>query len=367
MTDRRELKVPKALRPVVEEIVGLTDAVCLAVLDEEYADLALRAAAKLARKRPSPLVGGRRATWAAGIVYALGQANFLSDPASEPCVTADQLSEAFGVAKSTMGSKARQVRDLLRISPFSPEFQRADVARRNPLVWIIEVNGVAMDARHVPMDIQMEACRRGLIPYVPAFGPDGKAPREESPVTRTASAAAPAVVGLLERSRELKRQLVGFARSPRFSRQLDMAVSHGIGCTVTDDGKLTNLVDHFILQRPLADGRIVVEIFAAEHPELTEADRHMLLGWREVVEGVFEIRERVGDAIVAVNLVDELTYRIRTNAGSGALAPMRPGLFMTARIVPLGGDWMLSGAQTLFRASERAAMLRLAAERATGP
>ena len=100
--------------------------------------------------------------WAAGIVYALGQANFLSDPASEPCVTADQLSEAFGVAKSTMGSKAKQVRDLLRISPFSPEFQRADVATRNPLVWIIEVNGVAMDARHVPMDIQMEACRRGL-------------------------------------------------------------------------------------------------------------------------------------------------------------------------------------------------------------
>jgi hypothetical protein len=51
VTDRRELKVLKALRPVVEEIVGLTDAVCLAVLDGEYADLALRAAAKLARKR----------------------------------------------------------------------------------------------------------------------------------------------------------------------------------------------------------------------------------------------------------------------------------------------------------------------------
>jgi hypothetical protein len=150
-------------------------------------------AAKLARKRPSPLVGGRRATWAAGIVYALGQANFLSDQASEPCVTADQLSEAFGVAKSSMGSKARQVRDLLRISPFSPEFQRADVARRNPLVWIIEVNGVAMDARHVPMDIQMEALA-WLIPYVPAFGPTASA-REESPVTRTASAAAPEVVG----------------------------------------------------------------------------------------------------------------------------------------------------------------------------
>jgi Domain of unknown function (DUF6398) len=147
MIELDELKVPKGLRPVVDEIAGITDAVCLAVLDEEYGDLARRAVAKLARERPSPLGGGRRATWAAGVVYALGQASFLFDPASEPCVTADQLGKAFGVAKSTMGSKARQVRELLRISPFSPEFQRADVAAQNPLVWIIEVNGLAVDAR----------------------------------------------------------------------------------------------------------------------------------------------------------------------------------------------------------------------------
>lgn len=116
---------------------------CLSVLDEEYADLARRAVAKLARKRPSPLLAGRRATWAAGVVYALGHVNFLADPASEPCITADQLSAEFGVAKSTMTSKARQVRDLLRISHFSLEFQRADVAAQNPLAWIIDVNGLA--------------------------------------------------------------------------------------------------------------------------------------------------------------------------------------------------------------------------------
>ena len=96
-----ELKIPRGLRPVVEEIVGITDSVCLSVLDEEYADLARRAVAKLARKRPSPLRAGRRATWAAGVVYALGHVNFLSDPASQPCVTADQLGAAFGVATST--------------------------------------------------------------------------------------------------------------------------------------------------------------------------------------------------------------------------------------------------------------------------
>jgi hypothetical protein len=50
-----ELKIPKGLRSMVDEIVGITDLVCLSVLDEECADLARRAVAKLARKRPSPL------------------------------------------------------------------------------------------------------------------------------------------------------------------------------------------------------------------------------------------------------------------------------------------------------------------------
>jgi hypothetical protein len=41
------------------------------------------------------------------------------------------------------------------------------------------------------------------------------------------------------------------------------------------------------------------------------------------------------------------------------------GCFMTARIVLVGDDWMLSGAEQLYVASERPAMLRLAAELAT--
>jgi hypothetical protein len=362
-----ELKVPKALRPVVDEIGAITDSVCLAVLDEEYADLARRAVAKLARKRPSPLLRGRRAGWAAGVVYALGQANFLFDPAIGPTVTADQLSEAFGVAKTTMGSKARQVRDLLRTSPFSPEFERADVAAQNPLKWIIEVDGLAVDVRHVPLDIQVAAFERGFIPYVPALGPDGTAALQESWLMQAASSAPPSELGgLLERCSELKRQLVEFACSPRFSEQLDQALKEYATGPVASEADVTNVVDHFILQQPLADGRAVAEVFAAEHPDLTDDDRQVLQSWREVVVGVFEIREQAGDSITATSLGDDRTYRIRANAGPAALAPMRPGCFMTARIVPVGDDWMLSGAQQLHAASERPAMLRLAAELATG-
>ena len=367
MIDLDELRVPKAVRLVADEIVAITDAVCRAVLDEEYADLARRAVAKLARKRPSPLTAGRRATWAAGVVYALGQANFVFDPASEPCVTADELSEVFGVAKSTMGSKARQVRDLLRISPFSPEFQRAHVAAQNPLKWIIEVDGLTVDVRHVPLDIQIAAFERGFIPYVPALGPDGTAALQESWLMQAASSAPPSEPGgLLERCSELKRQLVEFACSPRFSGQLDQALKEHATGPVASEADVTNVVDHFIVQQPLADGRTVAEVFAAERPDLTDDDRQVLRSWREVVDGVFEVREQAGDSITATSLGDDRTYRIRANAGPASLAPMRPGCFMTVRIVPVGDDWMLSGAQQLYAASERPAMLRLAAELATG-
>lgn len=83
------------------------------------------------------------------------------------------MSEAFGVAKGTMSAKARQVRDLLRIDHFAPEFQRADIVAENPAVWLVLVDGLAMDARNLPTELQMAAYQRGLIPFVPALGPDG--------------------------------------------------------------------------------------------------------------------------------------------------------------------------------------------------
>lgn len=73
----------------------------------------------------------------------------------------------------------------------------------------------------------------------------------------------------------MKRQLVQFARSQRFSQELDEALREGTGAPVTDQREVINVTDRFILQQPLADGRTVVEIFVAEHPELNDADRQL--------------------------------------------------------------------------------------------
>jgi hypothetical protein len=170
-----ELKIPNAMRPTAEAIIEITDAVCEKLLDAEYADLAREAVAKLARKRPSPLASGRHQTWAAAVVYALGQTNFLFDREQQPHVTPDELSAAFGLAKSTMASKAKQVRDMLKMDLFSAEFQRAAMVAQNPAIWFIQVDGLVFDARSLPVEVQAEAYRLGVIPYIPALGPEGTA------------------------------------------------------------------------------------------------------------------------------------------------------------------------------------------------
>ncbi|MEW5987336.1 MAG: DUF6398 domain-containing protein [Chloroflexota bacterium] len=65
------------MQPRYDEIVALTDAFCRERLNEEYAAMCRRLAAKLSRKRPSPLEGGRANTWAAGIAQTIGSVNFL--------------------------------------------------------------------------------------------------------------------------------------------------------------------------------------------------------------------------------------------------------------------------------------------------
>jgi hypothetical protein len=175
MTDLGELKIPAAARSAAESVISLTDKICLELLDEEYADLARHVVARLARKRPSPILSGRATTWAGAAVYALAQVNFLFDSASKPHATTGDLSAAFGVSKSTLSATAKQVRDLLKMDWGTAEFLREAMVEASPMVWFIQVDGFVLDARHAAVEIQVRAFEKGIIPYIPALGRDGTA------------------------------------------------------------------------------------------------------------------------------------------------------------------------------------------------
>jgi hypothetical protein len=175
----REPPIPAAARPAHDAIVALTDAFCREHLNAEYEALCRKLAGVLARKRPSPLARGKPAVWACAVVRVIGWVNFLDDSSQTPHLKLTAIDKAFGVAESTGQGKAKSIRDLLRIRQFDFRWMLRKRIEESPMAWMVEVNGLILDARHLRRDVQEEAFKKGLIPYIPGEEhTGGKAPGE---------------------------------------------------------------------------------------------------------------------------------------------------------------------------------------------
>ena len=157
-----------------DSISQATDAFANQYLSDEYKQLMRQALAALSRKRPSPLLKGKDNSWAAGVVHALGMTNFLFDPAQAPhCQSAD-IYAFFGVSASNTQAKSKDIRDLLDMGPMSLDWCLPSRMATNPLVWMLQVNGVVMDIRQLPLEAQQIAFDQGFIPYIPALQVPGE-------------------------------------------------------------------------------------------------------------------------------------------------------------------------------------------------
>ena len=159
--------IPIAARPAYEAVTQLTNSVCQTHLNDEWAALCCELTAALARKRPSPLSRGQIEVWAAAILHALGVVNLLHDRSQTPSMSVAELCAAFGVSQSAVGNRSKHIRDLFKMNQLDPNWTLRSRMDENPLAWLITVNGLVVDARHLPPEMQAEAHRRGLIPYVP--------------------------------------------------------------------------------------------------------------------------------------------------------------------------------------------------------
>jgi hypothetical protein len=162
-----KLKVPKAIQPIFDVVSGHIDQFCKQHLNEEYSQVSSELAAALCRKRPSPMEKGKPEQWACACVYVIGSANFLHDKSQTPHMQLGKLCELFGIGKSTATAKARSIEKLMGISYFDPRWSLPSKLDDNPLIWMLTVNGFAVDVRKAALELQEEAFRLGLIPYVP--------------------------------------------------------------------------------------------------------------------------------------------------------------------------------------------------------
>jgi hypothetical protein len=132
------------------EIVALTTPICLKHLNQEYADLSRKATHHLCQNKAARLTRGKPKSWAAAIVYALAQLNFLSDCSIEPCMAMGDLCRLFGVSQQTASNKAREIRELLNMTPFQNSWTTQAVLDMAARPWMEMVDTFLMETGTLP-------------------------------------------------------------------------------------------------------------------------------------------------------------------------------------------------------------------------
>ena len=131
------MAIPKSMQAKYDAIAAIIEPYCDQYLSDEYKTICLYALEKLCRKRPSPLKSGRDKTWAAGIIYAIGSTNFIFDKDQPIHMTAEQLVAPLSVAKNTAAGKAAEIKKMLNISYFAPDWTLSSITKDHPYAWMI--------------------------------------------------------------------------------------------------------------------------------------------------------------------------------------------------------------------------------------
>jgi hypothetical protein len=114
-----EVPIPSQVQPAYDAIVCLTNAFCQVNLTPEYQEMCRHLADVLACMQPSPLLRGKPEVWACGILRVIGRVNFLDiDTGRRPFMKLTTIDRRFGVSSNTSQSKAKAVRDVLKIRSF---------------------------------------------------------------------------------------------------------------------------------------------------------------------------------------------------------------------------------------------------------
>ncbi|MDA2806626.1 hypothetical protein [Nocardiopsis suaedae] len=184
------------------------------------------------------------------------------------------------------------------------------------------------------------------------------------------SLSAERTTHLLERTGDLKGELLDFAMGAEHGEELAERLSeaeHEYGAL--DEAGRALIIEAFLREEGSDGGAAILERFAAERrPRLDTADREMVLGWMDIVHGVFEVQGRDGEGIRLHNLIDDLVYTVYSTMGGKVFDSLEEGWFATASLVPLwpgSGAWTVAGYMAPRRPEDGPALARAAVEMVT--
>ena len=157
-------------------ILKLTGDFCDRYINAEYRELCEKLVNKMSRKRDVPFLRGKIEIWAAGIIYALGQINFLFGSSSETQVRRNDICAHFGSSQSVISQKAKKIRDMFKITYFDDDFSTARSKDENPLkdFWMLE-NGLIVNTDTLMKLMEKAAdIRAKFSPFQSPVGGEGR-------------------------------------------------------------------------------------------------------------------------------------------------------------------------------------------------
>jgi len=148
---------------------------------------------------------------------------------------------------------------------------------------------------------------------------------------------------------DIKGALIGYSRRFEFTEDFEAALQAQFGKRKRPkaEDEWIAFQDWFVLQCRLDSGGTVIECFIEEHQNIISDDvRQLVVGWQQVIEGLFEIKDNPGSYLHLKNLINEREYRVYPTVDMDGFR-VNAGDFIAARIVPARGFYIFSGAASL--------------------
>ena len=130
---------------------------------------------------------------------------------------------------------------------------------------------------------------------------------------------------------------------------------YGNPLIIKSEDEFHEFTDNFVYSYRFPDGLTIIERFVSEASDLSEREKATVLGWKDPVEGIFQVKRTIPDGFVAENLINEVDYTIKPTAIPHQFERLaKPGVFVRAKIIPVSNqEYIFSGTQEFLNISEK--------------
>ncbi len=130
---------------------------------------------------------------------------------------------------------------------------------------------------------------------------------------------------------------------------------YGDPLIIQSEEEFHEFTDNFVYSYKFPDNLTVIDRFVSETSDLSEKEKAIVLGWKDPVAGIFQVKTTLPGGFVAENLINEVDYTIKPTTIPHQFERLaKPGAFFRAKIIPVSDkEYIFSGTQEFLNISEK--------------